>query len=75
MTENKASDAQARASRKWEENNKEYARKKSYFRTAKTYARKHATRKDMEELMEIFENENKNASEDEDQEEVIQDDK
>ena len=61
MKESKTSDAQARASRKWEENNKEYARKKSYFRTAKTYARKHATRDEMEELMEIFENENENS--------------
>lgn len=61
MTESKTSDAQVRASRKWEENNKEYARKKSYFRTAKTYARKHATRAEMDELMEIFENENENS--------------
>lgn len=65
MTGKKTSDAQARASRKWEENNKKYARKKSYFRTAKTYARIHATREDMEELMEIFENENKNAKKEE----------
>lgn len=61
MSKNKSSKAQARASRRWEENNKEYARKKSYFRTAKTYARKHATREEMEELMEIFENENENS--------------
>lgn len=59
--ENRTSEAQVKASRKWEENNKEYARKKSYFRTAKTYARNHATREEMKELMEIFENENKNA--------------
>ena len=65
MMKKKTSKAQIRASRNWEENNKEYARKKSYFRTAKTYARKHATRDEMEELMEIFENENKNAKKEE----------
>ena len=57
----KTSEAQRRASKKWNENNPD---KKRYLRArsgARTFARHYADREDMEELMRIFEKENKNA--------------
>lgn len=61
MTKKKTSEAQVRASRKWEKNNKERA---SYIRNrsvARTFVRHWAKKEDMEELLEIYKNENKNA--------------
>ena len=57
----KTSEAQRRASKKWDEENPD---KKRYLRArtgARTFARRYADREDMEELMRIFEKENKNA--------------
>lgn len=64
MKELKASEAQRRATRKWEQNNpeiKRYSRKKG---NAKIYARKYAkTLEEVEELVEIFKKENPNYKE------------
>lgn len=59
--ENKTSDAQIRASRAWEKRNPEKARYQRVKSSARTFARKYAkSRKEVEELLEIFDNENVN---------------
>lgn len=70
---NLTSRAQLDATRRWEERNRLQARKKSYQRTARLFARTYADKDDMDELNEIFCNENPNASEGENQKEGIQD--
>lgn len=47
---NKTSDAQIKASRKWEEKNKEKARAQSYKRTARKFIKNHAQIEDLDEL-------------------------
>lgn len=49
-TANKTSDAQIKASRKWEEKNKEKARAQSYKRTARKFIKNHAQIEDLDEL-------------------------
>ncbi|NLY08515.1 MAG: hypothetical protein GXZ11_01230 [Tissierellia bacterium] len=62
MTGYKTTEAQRRAARAWEERNpetKNYSRAKS---NARTFARKYAkNREEIEELLQIFDNENSNA--------------
>jgi hypothetical protein len=54
----KVSDAQKRASRKYEELNREQTRINNYRRTAKLFVKSYATEEDMQELIKIY-NENK----------------
>lgn len=54
----KVSDAQKRASRKYEELNREQTRINNYRRTAKLFVKSYATEEDMQELIRIY-NENK----------------
>lgn len=70
---NLTSRAQLDATRRWEERNRLHTRKKNYQRTARLFARTYADKDDMDELNEIFSNENPNASEDENKKEDIQD--
>ena len=68
--------SQLEATRRWEERNRHQARKKSYQRTARLFVRTYADKDDMDELNEIFSNENPNASEDENRNaKEIEDDK
>lgn len=60
--------SQLEATRRWEDRNRLHARKKSYQRTARLFARTYAEKEDMDELNEIFLNENPNAGEKQDQE-------
>lgn len=55
----KVSEAQKRASRKYEERNREQTRINSYRRTARLFVKSYATDEDMEELNKIY-SENKN---------------
>lgn len=71
--ENKTSQAQLEATRRWEDRNRLHTRKKNYQRTARLFARTYADKKDMVELNKIFNEENPNASEGENQKEDIQD--
>ena len=52
---NKTSEAQIRASRKWEENNKERNRYLSARRQARSFIRKYATEEDLKELEDMIE--------------------
>ena len=61
MTENKTSDAQARASRKWEEKNPDRKRYLRYRSNARTFVRHWADEEDMQELIEIYKKENENS--------------
>ena len=54
MTEKKTSEAQIRATRKWEEKNPERRRYIRYRSNARTFVRHWATQEDFEELEEIF---------------------
>lgn len=58
--EKKTSDAQLRATRAWEQRNKEKAKIGSYKRTARLFINKHSTLEDLEEL-ELLINERKNV--------------
>ena len=60
MTESKTSDAQIRASRKWEEKNPERKRYLRYKSNARTFVRHWADDEDMQELIDIYKEENKN---------------
>lgn len=57
---NKVSDAQKKASRKYEELNREKTRINNYRRTARLFVKSYATEKDMQELIKIY-NENKKS--------------
>jgi len=57
----KTSEAQRRATKKWEKNNPEKVKYLRNRTAARTFARHYADREDMKELMEIFEKENENA--------------
>lgn len=61
MADKKTSDAQIKASRKWERENPEKARFIRYRTGARTFVRHHASKEDMEELNRIFKEENPNA--------------
>lgn len=54
----KVSDSQKRASRKYEERNREKTRINNYRRTARLFVKSYATEEDMEDLIKIY-NENK----------------
>ena len=54
----KVSDAQKKASRKYEERNREKTRINNYRRTARLFVKLYATEEDMKDLIKIF-NENK----------------
>lgn len=71
--ENKTSRPQLEATRRWEDRNRLHTRKKNYQRTARLFARTYADKDDMDELNEIFSNENPNADEGENKKEDIQD--
>lgn len=51
---NKTSDAQKRASRKWEQKHKEEVRVQSYRRTARLFIRTHANNDDLLELKQMI---------------------
>lgn len=53
------SEAQKKASRKWEEKNKEKARVDSYRRTARLFIKNHATEEDLKELENLIEEKRK----------------
>ena len=61
MTKGKASKAQRRATKKWEENNPERKRYLRYRSNARTFVRHWAVDEDVAELLEIYKNENPNA--------------
>ena len=56
----KVSDAQKRASRKYEELNREKTRINNYRRTARLFVKSYANEEDMQELIKIY-NENKKS--------------
>lgn len=59
--ENKTSEAQRKATKKWEQNNPEAKRYLRVRSNARTFARKYAKSiEEVEELVEIFKNENLN---------------
>lgn len=51
---NKVSEAQKKASRKYEERNREKTRINNYKRTARLFVKSYATDEDMEELNKIY---------------------
>lgn len=57
---NKVSEAQKKASRKYEELNREKTRINNYRRTARLFVKLYATEEDMQELIRIY-NENKKS--------------
>lgn len=54
MTEKKTSDAQIKATRKWEEKNRKKTTIQSYRRTARSFIRNHATEEDLKELEQLI---------------------
>lgn len=56
MENRKTSDAQRRATKKWEEENPERRKYLSYRSSARTFVRHWATDEDFEELEKIFKN-------------------
>lgn len=63
MKKNKTSESQIRANRKWEENNRDHARKKNYLRSARLFVKSYAEDDDIEELLDIYRKENPNSKE------------
>ena len=61
MTEGKASDAQRRATKKWEKNNPERVKYLRNRTAARTFVRHYADEEDLKELIDIFWDENPNA--------------
>ena len=59
MTESKVSEAQRRATKRWEERNPDKKRYLRYRSNARTFVRHWADKEDMDELLEIYKNENK----------------
>lgn len=51
----KTSEAQVKASRKWEQKNKEKAKIGSYKRTSRLFIKNHASKEDIEELKRLIE--------------------
>ena len=64
MKENKTSDAQIRANRRWEEKNKKKSKVDTYRRMARLFIRNYAEDEDVEELIAIYQEENKNLKKD-----------
>lgn len=62
-TKNVTPRSQIEATRRWEERNRLHTRKKNYQRSARLFVRAYADEEDMEELIQIFKNENSNARE------------
>lgn len=62
--ENKTTEAQRQASRKWEEKNRSKATIDNYRRSARSFVRNHATFEDIEELKELIEERIKKLEED-----------
>ena len=60
MTDNKTSDSQIKASRKWEEKNRRKATIGGYKRVARLYIRKHAEEEDLKELEKLIKERRKN---------------
>ena len=60
MTENKTSDAQIKASRKWEQKNPERTRYLSSRRAARSFIRNYATIEDLEKIEILIEEKRKN---------------
>lgn len=58
--------SQIEAIRRWEDKNRLHVRKKNYQRSARLFVRTYADKDDMDELNEIFSNENPNSGEKED---------
>lgn len=56
----RVSEAQKKASRKYEERNREKTRIDNYRRTARLFVKSYATEEDMQELIKIY-NENKKS--------------
>ncbi|WP_455257395.1 hypothetical protein [Peptoniphilus asaccharolyticus] len=54
MSEEKTSESQRKASRKWEQNNKERNYYLTLRRSARNFIRNHATPEDLEELKELI---------------------
>ena len=61
MTDSKVSEAQRRATKKWEEQNAEQKRYLRYRSNARTFVRHWAVDEDVAELLEIYKNENPNS--------------
>ena len=61
MTDSKVSEAQRRATKKWEEQNPEQKRYLRYRSNARTFVRHWADDEDVSELLEIYRRENPNA--------------
>lgn len=65
MTEGKASEAQRRATKKWEKNNPERVKYLRCRTTARTFVRHYADEEDLQELIEIYKKENPNSKKEE----------
>lgn len=61
MAEKKTSEAQLRANKAYYERNKDRARYVKARTSARSFVRLYATKEDMDELLEIFKNENPNS--------------
>ena len=64
MTKKKTSDAQVKASRRWEKNNPERAKYIRNRSVARTFVRHYAVDEDVAELLEIYKKENPNSKKD-----------
>lgn len=64
MVDYKTSEAQRKASRNWEEKNPDRKRYIRYRSNARTFVRHWADDEDMQELIDIYKEENKNAKKD-----------
>ena len=65
MTDSKVSEAQRRATKKWEERNPERKRYLRYRSNARTFVRHWATDADVAKLLEIYKRENPNSKKEE----------
>lgn len=63
MSKNKTSEAQLRASANYRDRNPDSTRYLRYRTTARTFVRHHATKDDIDGLIEIFKKENPNGKE------------
>lgn len=61
MTEKKTPDSQLRATQEWRNKNKQRNRLLSYRSSARLFVRKYATKNEMQELNDLFNEENPNA--------------
>lgn len=65
MTKGKASEAQRRATKKWEKNNSERMKYLRNRTVARTFVRHYADDEDVAELLEIYKKENPNSKKEE----------